>query len=143
MHLTSGVSPIVPILLVFTGMYAAFWLTLHGLALFGPDRPCLPKKGRLVLHDAKGKNLHLLRMFSKDEAGARIERAAMPLTWKIIAMVGSLFVLFYAAAYGVVERVPVRSLGAENYAIIFLLSLDICCTLAIVETCRLCGLWGS
>src|SRR5450432_139669 len=84
MHLTSGVSPIVPILLVFTGMYAAFWLTLHGLALFGPDRPCLPKKGRLVLHDAKGNNLHVLRMFSQEEAGARIERAAMPLTWKII-----------------------------------------------------------
>src|SRR5207253_10120351 len=47
MHLTSGVSPIVPILLILAGMYLSFWFLLHGLALFGPDRPCLPPKERL------------------------------------------------------------------------------------------------
>jgi hypothetical protein len=141
MHLTSGVSPIVPVLLVFAGMYLSFWFTLHGLALFGPDRPCLPPKKQLALKDAKGVEQDFLRMFSQEEAAARIERAAVPLDWKIVAVGLSLLVLFFAGACAIAGGVPVRSLGAQSYAIIFLACLDICCTLAIVETWRLCQVW--
>ena len=52
-----------------------------------------------------------------------------------------LFLLFLGGAYAIGGWVPVRSLGAQNYAIIFLVSLDICCTLAIVEAWRLCQTW--
>ena len=54
MHLASGVSPIVPIFSIFIGLYLSFWFTLHGLALFGPDRPRLPPKEHLALKDAEG-----------------------------------------------------------------------------------------
>ena len=141
MHLASGVSPIVPILLVFAGMYLSFWFTLHGLALFGPDRPCLPPKERLALKDAAGNNRDFLRMFSQEDAAAKIEQVAMPLNWKIVSMGVSLFVLFFAGACAIGRGVPVRSLGAESYAIIFLVALDVCCTLAIVEARRLCQTW--
>jgi hypothetical protein len=151
MHLTSGVSPIVPILLVFAGLYLSFWFTLHGLALFGPDRPCLPPKECLALSlpskeplvgkDAAEKNRELLRMFSQEDAAASIEQAALPLNRKITLIGLGLFVLFLAAACGIAGGMPVRSLGAQSYAIIFLVFLDICCTLAIVETWRLCQVW--
>jgi hypothetical protein len=141
MHLASGVSPIVPILLVLAGMYLSFWFTLHGLALFGPDRPCLPPKERLALKDASGKNRDFLRMFSQEDAAGRIEQAAMPFNEEIFSTGIGLFLLFLIVARAIGGWAPVRSLGAQNYAIIFLVSLDICCTLAIVEAWRLCQTW--
>jgi hypothetical protein len=141
MHLTSGVSPIVPVLLVLAGIYLSFWFTLHGLALFGPDRPCLPSKECLALKDPAGNNRDFLRMFSQEDAAAGIEQAAMPLNGKIVPLGVGLFALFLAGARWIAGGVPVRSLGARNYAIIFLVLLDICCTLAIVETWRLCQVW--
>jgi len=141
MHLASGVSPIVPILLVFVGLYLSFWFTLHGLALFGPDRPCLPPKKQLALKDAAGNNRDFLRMFSQEDAASSIEQAAMPLNWKIVAMGLFLMVLFFGGAYAIAGRTPVRSLGTDSYALMFLVFLDICCTLAIVETWRLCEVW--
>src|SRR6266851_149707 len=119
MHLASGVSPIVPILLVFAGMYLSFWFTLHGLALFGPDRPCLPPKKRLFLKDKAGNDRDFLRMFSQEDAAASIERAAIPSTWKIFVIGSGFSVLFLVIAWGIAGGVPIRSLGAERYAIVF------------------------
>jgi hypothetical protein len=60
----------------------------------------------------------------------------------MIVIVGTIcFGLFVFPAYFIARGIPVRSLGTENYATIFLVCLDICCTLAIVETWRLCKTW--
>jgi hypothetical protein len=143
MHLASGVSPIVPILSILTGLYLSFWFTLHGLALFGPDRPCLPRRQLLALKDEKGNKRYFLRMFSQQNAATSIEKAAMLLNRRVVLASSSLFVLFGAVAWGIAGAVPVRSLGSRNYSIIFLLWLDICCCLSIVETCRLYHLWDE
>jgi hypothetical protein len=143
MHLASGVSPIVPIFSIFAGLYLSFWFTLHGLALFGPDRPCLPPKERLAIKITGKKDRDFLRMFSQEDAAVRIERAAMPLNRKIVTIGVTLFVLFFATAYGIAGGVPVRSLGAENYSIIFLLWLDACCSLSLVEALRLYQIWDE
>src|SRR4029077_5669076 len=37
--------------------------------------------------------------------------------------------------------VPVRSLGTQTFSIIFLVGLDVCCSLALVEAGRLYGAW--
>ena len=50
-------------------------------------------------------------MFSQEDAAARIEQAAMPVSGKIAAAVLILCVLFFAAAWGLAKGVPVRSLG--------------------------------
>ena len=143
MHLTSGVSPMVPIFSVLIGLYLSFWFTLHGLALFGPDRPCLPDKDRLALVDKKKNKKYFLTMFSQEDAAVRIERAAIPFSGKIFAVIGSLSVLFLGAAIGMASGVPVRSLGAHSYSIIFLLWLSVCCSLSIVEAWRLYHLWDE
>ncbi len=141
MHLASGVSPIVPFLSILIGLYLSFWFTLHGLALFGPDRPCLPPKKRLFLKDKAGNDRDFLRMFSQEDAAASIERAAMPLTWKILGIGSGFSVLFLAMARGIARGVPIRSLGAERYSIIFLAGLAFCCSLSIVVAWRLAALW--
>jgi hypothetical protein len=143
MHLTSGASPLVPIFSILIGLYLSFWFTLHGLALFGPDRPCLPARERLALEDKNQKKKYFLTMFSQEDAAARIELAAMPFTRKVIAVIASLFVLFVAAAFGMAAGVPVRSLGAQNYSSIFLVWLGICCSLLTVEAWRLYHLWDE
>lgn len=143
MHLTSGVSPIVPVLLVLAGMYLSFWFTLHGLALFGPDRPCLPSKERLLIIGPHKIQYDFLRMFSHEDAATRIEEAAKPLTGKIVSIGVTLVVVFFAAACLITGGVPIRSLGAESYSVIFILFLDACCAMAIVETWRLCRIWDE
>ncbi|MGA2415976.1 MAG: hypothetical protein ABSF59_16095 [Candidatus Sulfotelmatobacter sp.] len=42
-HLTSGLSPMVSLLVMLAGVYWWFWFTLSGLALLGPGRPLLPR----------------------------------------------------------------------------------------------------
>jgi len=142
MHLASGVSPLVPIFSILVGLYLSFWFTLHGLALFGPDRPRLPLREQLALEVEKNTK-HFLRMFSQEDAAAKIEEAAVPLNWKIVAMGSVLFVLFLVVPWKIAGGVPVRSLGAETYSIIFLVGLDACCILAIVEAWRLYEAWDE
>ena len=143
MHLGSGVSPLMPIFAILIGLYVSFWFTLHGWALFGPDRPCLPRRESLLIQDATGKKRDFLRMFSQEDAGVRIEQAAMPFDKKIVTSSLWLCVLFLSAAWLIAQGVPVRSLGAQKYAIIFLLWLDLCCSLAIVEAWRLYQAWSE
>jgi hypothetical protein len=42
-HLTSGLSPMVSLLVMLAGVYWWFWFTLSGLALLGQGRPLLPR----------------------------------------------------------------------------------------------------
>jgi hypothetical protein len=141
MHLASGISPIVPLFSVLAGLYLSYWFTLRGAALFGPDRPCLPQRDLLAVHDEKGNCRNLLRMFSQEDAAAKIEEAAAPWNRKMFGAAVSLFVLFGLVAFAIAGGVPIHSLGSESYAIIFLVWLDICCTLLIVEIWRLYHAW--
>ncbi len=45
-HLTSGLSPMVSLLVMLAGLYWWFWFTLSGLALLGQGRPLLPRLRR-------------------------------------------------------------------------------------------------
>jgi len=143
MHLISGVSAIVPIFCVLIGLYLSFWFTLHGLALFGPDRPCLPKKERLAFRDQQGTKKYFLKMFSDEDAAKDIEEAAKPFNWTVIMVSAGLSVLFLVLAFGIGKGVPVRSLSTQNYSIIFLVWLSVCCSLLIVESWRLYYLWDE
>lgn len=68
-HLTSGVSPLVSLLLLLGGFYWWFWHTLSGLALLGRGRPILPRK------------THITGPFARmgDDMADNIESLAIPL----------------------------------------------------------------
>ena len=142
MNITSGVSPIIPFLCLFVGLYAWFWYSLHGLALFGIDRPRLPSRANLKLKDAPGMDPYVLRMFSQEEAADKTEDFAMPLAPGTLILALVLFVLFGAVAFAL-GRVPVRSLGAREYAVIFCVWLDLCFSLLLAEAWQLLQTWGQ
>jgi hypothetical protein len=166
MHLTSGVSTLVPILCILAGFYGWFWLTLHGLALFGPDRPRLPGREELKLKLAGEAGKDYLRMFSQEDAGDGIEEAAIPVhkekekngrvardaaailarkekykNWKVVGVGGLLAGIFLLVPTVIARGVPVHCLGPDVYAIIFLVGLALCCSLMLIETWRFYKTW--
>lgn len=146
MHILSGVSGAVPFLVLTLGMYAWFWHSLHGLALFGKDRCVLPSMADLQLPDPQAKDL--LRMFSQEEAAKPAEHAAIPLAGHILAF----GVILAAGLAGIVIAVsrsplhlytalPIRTLGGELYAIVFFLYLIICFSLILADAFQLLTTW--
>lgn len=63
-HLTSGLSPMVSLLLMLAGLYWWFWFTLSGLALLGQGRPLLPRlRGSFArIGDEMARNIEGLAM---------------------------------------------------------------------------------
>jgi len=141
MHVLSGVSPLVPLLVLTLGMYAWFWHSLHGLALFGADRCRLPAESDLWLEDSTGNTMRILRMFSQEEAAADTERGAKPLASGIVIL-GSTLVASFLVIVGAVSRgLPIRSLGAKYYTGIFLGYLVVCFSLMLAEAWQLLRTW--
>jgi len=96
-----------------------------------------------VSKDQQGNPRNFLRMFSQEDAAENIERAAVPFNGRIFASGLTLTIVLAVAAFGVAGGVPVRSLNSRNYSIVFLLGLDLCCSLSIVEACRLYHVWDE
>jgi len=101
----------------------------------------LPPQKKLVFGDAICEEKNYLRMFSEEDAAKKIEDAATPLSKEVLLCTVVLFGAFLAVAWGVSGGVPIRSLGAESYSLIFVVCLDLACTLAIVEAWRLYEVW--
>lgn len=172
MSLASGLSPIVPFFALLIGLYIAFWYALHGLALFGRDRPRLPELQDLEFQISEqnstnhGGNVsaqvktvtqhkYRLRMFSQDAAN-EVEFAAKPLTLARSKFVKSkhaldlhwpltacLLVLFWIVFAGLAHGVPVRTLGHRSAAIVFLTFLLVNASLLLAMCWRMCRTWAE
>jgi hypothetical protein len=146
MNITSGVSPIVPFVSLAIGFYLWFWYALHGLALFGPDRPYLPplKNLEVELRTGHGEKKTLqLSMFSHEKAGEPAERVAAPLAWGNLVLTLLLFVSLVVLVANLSGGVPVRSLGARPYALLFCVALAFYCSFLLSETWQIWRTWSS
>jgi hypothetical protein len=132
MHILSGVSAMVPLVLITLGMYAWFWHSLHGLALFGKDRCLLPKTENLI---------NMLRMFSQEEAAEPTERCAKPLSRGVVIFLPVLVATFLVIVFMVARDVPVQSLIAKSYARVFYFYLVASISLMIVDAWQLLATW--
>lgn len=150
MNLVSGVSPLVPFLSLTSGLYLWFWYSLHGLALFGPDRPRLPRRDKLKIavpnegaNPAKNE-LDVLPMFSQEGAAEPAENVATPLAWQPIVLTLILFFLFLILVALLVGGVPIRTLGAtDTYSRLFCFWLDFCFSLVLATTWQLWRTWSG
>lgn len=144
-NLTSGVSPIVPFLSLTAGLYLWFWYALHGLALFGPDRPRLPRFDNLEveLPGQDGKQKLKLSMFSYEKAGNPVETLAAPLAWSTVTLMLVLFVSFVAIVIVLAGAAPIRSLGGRLYGQIFCLMLIFCFCLLLAEAWQTWRVWSG
>ncbi len=152
MHLMSGVSPVVHFLSLAVGLYVWFWYALHGLALFGPDRPCLPPLATLGVeiptphraNDGEAKVLKL-SMFSQENVAEPAERIAKPLAWDDVKMIVILFVFLEMLMFGIGHGVPVRNLGAPQgaiYSVLFCIGLGFYCSLVVAEGSKIWRTWS-
>jgi hypothetical protein len=148
MNLNSGVSPLVPLLVLFGGIYMWFWYSLHGLALFGIDRPQLPGENSLFVKDEAGnilkgkdkKALPFLRMFSQERAEPT-ERKAVPLGRPTRVAASVILITLAVVAFGTAGGAPLRSLGANVYAIVFLFLFALCVSWMLSEAWQLLRVW--
>ena len=146
MNLTSGVSPIVPFLSLSMGLYLWFWYALHGLALFGPDRPHLPpiETLKIEFEDKKKEKRTLeLGMFSDEKAGKPIEESALPLAKGNRILISALFVIIFLLAYALTGKIPLRSLGASRYAYIVCIALNFYFCLIVTEGWQIWRTWSG
>jgi len=145
MHLSSGVSPIVPLITLLVGLYLWFWFTLHGLALFGSDRPRFPLLQSLKVKIENSKQEEeehdFLRMFSQEDAAEKIEKAGMPLARKTTVITAVFFVLFLVAIWTLADGASLRGLGTQRNVVILMLWLIACVSLQLAEAWRLYELW--
>lgn len=147
-NLLSGVSPLMPQVLMLFGLYGWFWCNLSGAALMGDDRPRLPKEAHFPPQSLDAtlpeqQRRSLFRRFSREEAQRPVEQQSMPLGrlwWHALAA------CFVATA--VVFRVAlrdwgVRSLGEMHYGYVIFWWLVILVAMLLADMVQLLRTWGQ
>ncbi len=111
-NLLSGVSPLLPELLLLMGSYLWLWCGLRGLAHFGDDRPRLPKLEDLPRSDC---NKPRLPMFSWEMAGLPTEKEALPLTQGYLLRLLVIFGVTTFLSAIALQGVWLRTLGERAF----------------------------
>jgi hypothetical protein len=143
MHILSGDSPMIPLLFLTIGMYLWFWHSLHGLALFGPDRCRLPARTDLLVQFPGSKEPScVLRMFSQEDAADPAEQGAKPLDPYIAGLVLILGLSIIGAVRLLARSLPVRSLGPQYYTWGFIIYFVFCISLLLAESRQLLITWA-
>jgi hypothetical protein len=142
MDLTTGVSPLVPLVALVLGLYAWFWCALGGLALFNEDRPRLPSLKSLQFAAPQGgEKISVLSMFSSEGIAEPLERWCSPFAlWFVVP--GVVIFLFLVLAGGsLFGWPPVRSLGSPWYSLLFCLWLALSMSILLGSAVQFVFVW--
>jgi hypothetical protein len=138
LSILSGVSPLLPQILLIAGFYGWFWFSLQGLALFGEDRPLLPKDEELPKLDG----VSILPMFSREDAGDPIESAARPLTTLYSRYLAGIFGLVALLVLLALQGVTLGTLGDRRFGVMILVCLSLSIALVLANTVQLLQTWS-
>ena len=141
MNLTSGVSPLIPLLAPAIGIYLWFWYSLQGLALLGPDRPVLPPSCSLRLPMPGQPPRDWLKMFSHEWIGSPVEKQCMPFAGATLGLGIVLLLGLLPFAELVAGGVPIRGLGSSSYNTLVCILVDICVSIMLANAWRLLRVW--
>jgi len=152
--LRSGVSPLLPQVLLIVGLYAWFWFNLHGLALFGDDRPLLPRVDDLPQFEVaanRGEEEHaqhtrvvkMFRMFSQEGAGQNIEANALPLGQRYLKSLLVLLPLAVSVLWVALRGDHLRSLGDHRFGTVVFFGVGVCIALILADTLQLLNTWSQ
>lgn len=131
-HLVNGASPLTPQLLLFVGLYLWFWYSLRGLALFGPDRPLLPKDASLP---------PLMRVFGRTHVSKWIERVAIPGRKTYFISLGIAVVITLIAFTFSMESFALRTLGERAFGIYMFVWFALCVAVILADVFQLWITW--
>ena len=152
--LRSGVSPLLPQVLLILGLYLWFWFNLRGLALFGDDRPLLPRIDDLPHfataadhkereHDQHSRVVKMFRMFSREVAGDRIERSAMPLGSSYAILICAFLGVSWCVLWVALGGAGFRTLGDLRFGTVIYVVVGMCIALILADTAQLIITWGQ
>jgi hypothetical protein len=136
-HLLSGVSPLLPQLILAAGMYAWFWFCLRGLALFGDDRPQLPSEAELPIKDGK----RIMAMFSREQAGDTTEAKAVPLGKDYLVILAIVFPIVLIICSIVLRGRSLRTLGERAFGTYMFVWLTICISVILADAAQCWLTW--
>jgi hypothetical protein len=104
LHITSGISPVLPVLLLMAAVYWWMWLSLRGVCLVDLRRPRLPAKSELFVESYR----------ISDTEGEEIRRTAHPFyfIWQIVIPVTGLGVVSLLALG---RDLPVQSVEGRAF----------------------------
>jgi hypothetical protein len=136
-HLSSGVSPLLPQLFLVVGMYWWFWFCLRGLALFGNDRPLLPKQSDLKLADGTP----TMPMFSREQSGTPAEDQALPIGRPYLVLLGFIFPIVLMICAVVLRGPWLRTFGEQTFGIFIFVWLTVCIALILADTAQAWSTW--
>jgi hypothetical protein len=131
-HLLSGVSPLLPQLILAAGLYAWFWFSLRGLALFGDDRPQLPSETDLPIMNGK----NVMAMFSRERAGEGTEAEAMPLGKDYLLILALVFPIVLSICSVVLRDWGLRTLGERNFGVYMFVWLTVCIAVILADAAQ-------
>jgi len=128
----TGVSPLVPLLLLAAGLYGWFWYSLSGLALFNAGRPKLPPQACAAA----------IPMLCREQGGREIEHAALPLNLHY-----GLCLVSFAVPYTVIwllsgQAGSIRSLGQVQYGRLYFAWLGLLIVLVLTEAWIMLHTWS-
>ena len=138
-HLLSGVSPLLPQLVLIAGMYLWFWFCLRGLALFGEDRPLLPKLNSLPIDPAMGRSV--MPMFSRENGAEPIEKEAIPAGIHYLLRI-PLTLVATGVVFGLIlEDHALRTIGERKFGIMMFYWLSLCIAIILADMVQLWTTW--
>ena len=140
MNLTSGVSPVLPLVLLALGMYGWVWYSLRGLALFNGDRPLLPNKEDLLIDTDTGPQ-QTFTMMSRERAGDPMEALCWPTHRKTVRAALLVFLSLFIATAALCRSVPLRCLGTQRYSWIICIWIAISISILLANSWQLMRLW--
>jgi hypothetical protein len=130
-HLLSGVSPLLPQLFLLAGMYCWFWFSLRGLALFGDDRPLLPRKA----------DMDVMAMFSYEGAQEPLETDALPIGASYFQLFKWIYPGVVLVSIVLLRGYYLRTLGERSFGIYIFFWLTLCIGLVLTDTAQCWLAW--
>jgi hypothetical protein len=138
-ELASGVSPLLPQVLLIVGAYLWFWCNLRGIAHLGDDRPTLPKLDDLP----KLEGVPRMPMFSQEEAARPVERAARPLTRGYLLKLLLVFLVTLGACALALPADRVRTLGEQFFGEMIFVLVCLCIAVILTDGIEMWRTWNE
>jgi len=138
-HLTSGLSPMVSLLLMLAGLYWWFWFTLSGLALLGQGRPLLPRLRRSLarISDEMARNIEGFAMPFPSPVGEKRIFYVFP----VLLLGMQYWVLHRSSADGL--DLMLHSLESASFDRSLQVIFAIAFSLLVVESAQLLSTWSA
>ncbi|MEO8126331.1 MAG: hypothetical protein ABI822_04520 [Bryobacteraceae bacterium] len=140
LNIFSGVSPLLPELLLLAGGYFWFWCTLRGLAHFGVDRPLLPRIADLPMSESKTSRMP---MFSWDHAGLAVENEAVPLNRRYLIRLLAIFTVTTGVAAIALQGIWIRTLGERAFGSLIFFWICLCISVILTDGVQTWRAWSQ